>query len=293
METTPDGWSVNGLLSNHYNRAPFRDESDLYLSYWGKENCSPGHAVGPGIRDFYKIHFIHKGQGQVKVRGQTFVLTAGQAFIIYPKVVTSYEADQENPWTYSWIAFYGAWVPNILAKTHLTPDSPVFPMDKKVMPGLYESLSITLNEFPNPELRIMSIMYGFMSLLTEICPISLESGSLHKKQDSYIHQSLEFVHSHYAESISVQQLAGHLGLDRKYLSSLFKESVGVSPQQYLLRYRMEKACELLISGRYLVGEVARSVGYQDALVFSKMFKKEKGYSPKQWIESFHNRDIRT
>ncbi len=269
---------------DHYNGAlPYRDEPDLYLSFWGKENCVPGHAVGPGIRDLYKIHFIHKGTGVVRVGGHTYTLTAGQAFLIYPKVVTYYEADQEDPWTYSWMAFQGVQVPRILAQTRLLPERPVFPMDTKMMPGLFDALTETLNGYVNPELRLTAILYGFMSLLTEIVPVSSQMNSPHPKQDSYVHQSLEFIHCHYCEPITVQQLAAHLGLDRKYLSSLFKESVGVSPQQYLLRYRMDKAGELLLSGRYRVGEVARSVGYQDALLFSRMFKKAKGHSPKQWI----------
>ncbi|MNN48651.1 HTH-type transcriptional activator Btr [compost metagenome] len=77
-------------------------------------------------------------------------------------------------------------------------------------------------------------------------------------------------------------LASNLGLNRKYLSTIFKQATGMPPRQYLLRYRMERACGLLKKGNYTISEVAGSVGYQDALLFSKMFKKMIGISPKNY-----------
>ncbi|WP_258881468.1 AraC family transcriptional regulator [Paenibacillus sp. sptzw28] len=261
---------------------PLRDDPDLYLQYWGKEDCVPGHAVGPGVRDLYKVHFIHKGRGILRIGERTYSLSPGQAFLIYPHVVTYYEADGEHPWTYSWIAFYGTEVAAALSRTRLSPENPVFPMDLKAMPGTYDQLTEALDRKGNRDFRFKAIMYDFLCALVEAVPAS-ENGRLSpKKPDMYVHQCMEYFHAHYSENISVRQLAASLGLDRKYLSAIFKEALSVPPQQYLLNYRMEKASELLAKGCYTVGEVARSVGYQDALLFSRMFKKVKGISPKHF-----------
>lgn len=268
-----------------------RDEPDLYLQHWGKEDCVPGHAVGPGVRDVYKIHFVHKGKGTLKVGDRNFVLSAGQAFLIYPHVVTYYEADEADPWTYSWMGFYGIEAASAIAKTALSPASPVFLMDVRLMPGLYEQLTEAASHEGSGSLRLKVLMYDFLAVLVDSNPLSAVSNNVPKKQDAYVHQGLEFIHSHYCENISVKQLAALLGLDRKYLSSIFKEAVGVPPQQYLLNYRMDKACELLSKGLYSVGEVARSVGYHDALLFSRMFKKVKGMPPKSFINIVNINDI--
>ncbi|TXK84411.1 AraC family transcriptional regulator [Paenibacillus sp. N3.4] len=258
----------------------FREDPDLHLFYWGKEDCVPGHSVGPVVRDLYKIHFIHKGKGLVRIGIETHELLPGQAFLIYPNVISYYEADQDEPWTYSWIGFRGAQVESILSRTRLSPEHPVFPMDWKVMPSMYDQLTEAAGREGGNDLLIKSIIYGFMSVLVDVIPASSNGHIQPSKLDVYVIQSMEFIHAHYNEPISVEQLASLLKLDRKYFSTLFKEATGLPPQQYLLQYRMDKACGLLENSSYAIGEVASSVGYQDQLTFSKMFKRVKGASPK-------------
>lgn len=237
------------------------------------------------MRDHYKVHFVHGGTGIVRVGEHEYALKAGQGFLIYPHVVTYYEADGRQPWTYSWIGFQGSEAAAVLARTGLTPEEPVFPMDLRVMPGFYEQLSEAAASKGSAGLKLQSLLYQFLSALVEAAPADASEAASTRKQDAYVHRGMDFIHTHYGEDISVAQLASILGLDRKYLSAIFKEAVGVPPQRYLLRYRMDKASELLADGRYTIGEVARSVGYRDALLFSRMFKKAKGVSPQQYKDS--------
>lgn len=277
----------------HYNPdRPFRESPDLYVCYWGKERCAPLHSFGPGVRDIYKIHFVHSGRGIVKVEGETFELTGGQAFLAYPERVIFYQADQDDPWTYSWIGFCGDQVEEILGRTRLIPSAPVFPMDTQMMPQLYEMLNEAEETAATRDLRLQALLHEFLTLLVELVPASGHaSPAKAQAKDAYIHRCLDFLHSHYCEEITVGQLASIVGLDRKYLSSLFKRATGMPPQQYLLNYRMEKACALLRKGHYSIAEVARSVGYQDALLFSKMFKKTEGVSPTDYRDRAQKSDI--
>lgn len=271
------------MKAYHYNAEPaYRADPDIHLQYWGREECVPGHAVGPLVRDVYKIHFIHKGSGMVQVGEHTYTLGAGEAFLIYPDVLTYYVADQNTPWVYSWIAFHGEQVNSVLNRTRLTPEQPVFPMDLRFMPGMYDLLTEASTQRGGSDLQIQALMYGFLSVLVETVPYAAERISIPRKQDVYIVEGIEFIHAHFHEAISVQNIAAYLGLDRKYFSTIFREAAGVPPQQYLLQFRMDKACELLKKKQYSVGEVARSVGYQDALLFSRMFKKVKGVAPKHY-----------
>ena len=66
------------------------------------------------------------------------------------------------------------------------------------------------------------------------------------------------------------------------LSKIFKDSVGKSPQEFLISYRMIKAAELLKMTRYTVNEIGCAVGYPNQLHFSRAFKSVYGVSPRKW-----------
>jgi AraC-like DNA-binding protein len=271
-------------IYQHNHGQPFRAEPDLHVMFWGKEDCVPGHSVGPGIRDVYKVHFVHRGKGLVLAGGNRYELTQGHAFFMYPGYVYAYEADREEPWSYSWVAFTGAHVESIMARTQITPKQPVFRMDWRLMPGLYDHLTQAASHENSHDLRLKSVMYDFLSVVVETAPLIESSAARASKQEQYVSKGRDFLHAHYGEDISIRQLASTLGLDRKYVSALFRDTMGMPPQQYLLHYRMDRACELLQTRKYTVSEVARSVGYQDVLLFSKMFKKVKGVSPSKYVE---------
>lgn len=216
----------------HYNPdRPFRDSPELYLCYWGKEACAPQHSFGPGVRDVYKIHFVHEGKGIVRVEdGETLTLTAGQAFIAYPERVVFYQADAARPWVYSWIAFCGDQAGEILARTRVTAEQPVFPMDTRLMPKLYELLNEAEEQAATRDLRLRALLNEFFSVMVELAPASAQGQAAVQAQakDAYIHRCLDFLHSHYGEEISVGQLAAVVGLDRKYLSAIFNNRAGRS-----------------------------------------------------------------
>lgn len=197
----------------------------------------------------------------------------------------------QSPWVYTWLAFTGEQVEPILARTRLTPEQPVFPMDIKIMPDMYNQLTMVSDKEPGSDLKIKALMYEFFSMLTETVPLSVPASSSPNRRDTYIVQGMEYIHAHYHEQVSIEQLASFVRLDRKYFSAIFKESVGMTPQQYLLQYRMNKACELLRKGQFNVGEVAQSVGYSDALLFSRMFKKIIGTAPKHYRQQTRHSDI--
>ena len=69
---------------------------------------------------------------------------------------------------------------------------------------------------------------------------------------------------------------------RSYFGKIFKEAVGETPQEFLLKYRMTKAAELLKLTQLSVGEISSAVGYENQLHFSRAFKSVYGASPKKW-----------
>ena len=84
------------------------------------------------------------------------------------------------------------------------------------------------------------------------------------------------------------EIAAFIGIDRHYLSNIFAKEMGISPQQYLVRTRIDHAQALLRDLSLNVTEVAASVGYAHSLWFSKMFHQYVGMSPTEYRRCFTN-----
>ena len=91
------------------------------------------------------------------------------------------------------------------------------------------------------------------------------------------------------QPLRVEQIAEEMNLDRRYLSRLFKEKTGQTVQEYLISVRMEEAKRRLEQG-FSVEETAQLCGYEDALYFSRVFKKHFGCAPTAYTKNYKNRN---
>lgn len=102
----------------------------------------------------------------------------------------------------------------------------------------------------------------------------------------YVLEAMDYIGENYADcNLSVGQIAAQLDLSEGHLSHLFKRETDYTIGNYLTRYRVHKAMELLRQGRLKVYEVAESVGYRDIAYFSSTFKKVAGMSPSEYQDS--------
>ena len=99
-----------------------------------------------------------------------------------------------------------------------------------------------------------------------------------------LNRVIEFIHAHLAEDISLEALAGAAGLSAFHFARLFKRSTGLSPHQYVLRCRVERARGLLMKSKSSIAEVAIEVGFCDQSHLAAHFKRAYGVSPKAFLQ---------
>jgi AraC-like DNA-binding protein len=256
---------------------------DLIYYYHGKQYCEPDYTWGPGVKDHYKILFIHEGKGTYQINGMTYILKKGQGFMVFPNTICQMKADSQEPWIYSWIAFQGDYVEQLLKQVQLNKANPHFGFAPASWfdPWL-EQLTDAHKTLKNSELIIHSILYRLIAEWIDMLTAPIQMGYLPKAKEIYVRKAIDYIKTNYYNKISINELASLIGIDRIYLSSLFKESVSLSPQMYLLHYRMDRASDLLNNQQLSISDISHSVGYKDPLLFSKMFKKVKGVSPSHY-----------
>lgn len=229
----------------------------------GQERCEPSHSYGPAVRTHWLLHYVVSGCGCFIKDGKSYLVTAGQTFVIAPYEETYYEANKEDPWHYIWIGFTG--------------DPPC----EMNVPVLHKP---ELGDIFTDALQCKGMNRGKSAFLAgklwQIVACLLEDNST---EYDYIKQAIHCMKLEYADGITVVEIAQRLNLSRSYFSTIFKKRTGSTPQEYLTALRMEKAIELMTKRAMLPSVVAISTGYSDIHNFSRMFKRYTGMSPRAYI----------
>lgn len=263
------------------------EQLDLFLCQCGNEECSPSHSFGPAVRDHYLIHYVLEGKGHYLVNGKRYDLKKDEGFLICPGTLTYYEASKEKPWSYMWIGFNGLKAKKYLNNANLNEDNLIFKYDKDnniLKSYIDEILKLKSTNFHN-KLKTEGLLYLFLSELVENA--TYERSAVENQTDIYIRKAVEYIEHNYIDDIKVSDIANFIGINRSYFFTIFKKSLNISPQEFLLSYRMEKAYILLQDDKLSISDIARSVGYKDPLGFSKIFKKVNGMSPKTYRKNLN------
>lgn len=256
----------------------------LRILFSGDSQTRPGHLLGPKVYDFYLMHLVLSGKGTFELNGHTYELGAGHTFLIKPGQLIRYESNTEEPWRYRWIAFKGTEAAALagLAGFDFHEGQLVHLGDIRKASILYRCVYHALiGEGPSAALEAAGYVQLIMAAYGKAAVETYRSGDGADIHGDQLYQRvIRFLSAQYTHSVSIEAMADSLGYNRAYLSRVFKKKTGLSPVSFLLRLRLDRA-KLMLRERpeLTVGQVAASVGLQDALYFSKQFKKQHGLSP--------------
>lgn len=251
---------------------------DIRVYEVGRQKCLPRHSYGPIVRGRFILHYVVDGQGKLCLGGREYSIQRGQAFIIYPQELAYYEADEKNPWWYVWVIFEGDTAEKVLRSVGVTEEQPMF-YPKERSSELFACMEKLFQEC-RQEYQTIGNFYALLQVMKNCTEVKQEA----RPQQYYVDKIKRYIEYRYVEDVKVSELAEHCGLNRSYMTKCFTEGTGVSPKEYLMQYRMQRAKELLEKEDMPISNVAYAVGYSDPLAFSKMFKKREGIAPLEYRE---------
>ena len=109
--------------------------------------------------------------------------------------------------------------------------------------------------------------------------------------DNEILKAQQWMEAHLTENVSMENLAGHVGISPRHFIRRFKKATNESPLNYLQRMRIEKAKTILETRTDTVDEITRAIGYENSSTFRKLFKECTGLSPREYRNKFAHREI--
>ncbi|WP_262315104.1 AraC family transcriptional regulator [Lacticaseibacillus parakribbianus] len=263
---------------------------DLRLYQAGFAACEPLHYYGPVKRNHFLFHLIIDGKGTLqstRSTGETvdYHLNKGSGFLIVPEQVNTYYADRELPWSYVWMEFDGLQAYHLLKLAGLSQDSPIFrtPNDHLFRHLQTEMMYLANNADQSP-LNLLAHTYLAVDYLTKRHNDDALNAYARsdQRQLDYVLRAIEFIEYHYAEPISVEDIAEFCNLSRSYLGAVFKKMYSKSIQEFLINYRLAKATEMLRFSSDSIKLIAEKAGYANQLNFSRAFQKRFTMAPSEW-----------
>lgn len=270
-----------------FNIFPNENFIDLGMFQCGREACTPCHSFGPVTRNHYLFHYVLSGTGTLmaddaKGITQTYPVKSGQGFLIFPGQITTYYADQHSPWEYLWIEFDGLRVKEALSLTDFSLNHPIYhPHSKDLREQMVKEMAYIISHPKESSFHLLGHLYLFFDYFIQSAKSTRLTQSS-KMSDYYIQEAIHYMEQNFQNNISIEEIAEVCGINRSYLGKIFRNSVGRSPQEFLMNYRMVKATELLKLTTRSIADIGNAVGYSNPLHFSRAFKNVYGVSPREW-----------
>lgn len=244
---------------------------DIQLVFYHSFSGKPQFEMPAGSRPWYIVMLLSGGSFRCRMDGKTFTAGAGETVCFPPDIY--FEREIIKPLTFHQFGFS---VPvddpcaALLAagKLPLTAECvnrAIALLDHAALSSLHDSAQLH-------RYVIAWLMMENMLALEQHHPSA-------ETVDADIAQAIYYMNSHLEEKISVEQLAEMLHLSYTGFLFKFRKTMQCTPNEYLIRLRMQRARQLLLEGRLQIQEVAGLCGYSNAYYFSNAFRRCYGMSP--------------
>jgi len=235
------------------------------------------------VNQFILIYCID-GEGWFEINGKREPVFPHQFFILPKGKEHKYGSNRSKPWTIYWMHFDGEkaafFADGFEHPTDISPNSNSRIQERL---QLFEEIFNTLSK----SLSMNNIYYSITSLFHFLGSMKFlgeyrDSIELTTKKNDVIDDVIHYMHENIEHKLTLADIAIHAGLSTSHLSLLFHKKTYYSPLQYLNHLRIQKACQLLDFTDMKINQISPKVGFEDALYFTRIFKKNMGLSPSEY-----------
>lgn len=223
-----------------------------------------------------------RGRGWVRLGEETEMeLGPGQVLVIPPHRTHAYGAGGRQPWTIYWLHVAGRQARRMHEALSEGGASPIFfaGEEPEVLALFERILELLMRSYSRDGLLLASLATGhLLGTLLALRRRQPEAASSRER----IARTIAFVRSRLAAKISVPELARLANFSCSHFAAVFKKQTGYAVLDYFTRLRMQRAAQLLDTTAQPIKQIAAGVGYEDALYFSRLFRKVHDMSPAQY-----------
>jgi AraC-like DNA-binding protein len=250
----------------------------------GRERCNPDYVIHNRRFRFHSIECVAQGRGEVTIVNQTFRLQAGSVFSYGPNVPHTIHNDPKNPMVKYFVDFIGS------EAARLRRESPLHGgVVQLSSPGeifdIFEDLQRQGGRDAPGTSAICSALVRL--LILKINALAIPDREVDARALATYQRCKEQIEQRFMEFHSLAEIAQTCHVDQAYICRLFRRFDHQTPYRHLLRLKMNRAAELLMSSQLLIKELAEKLGFSDQYHFSRVFKSIHHVSPVQFLNRGH------
>lgn len=284
----------------HFHRyLPLSDEArsrGFYLIAGGYTMIPPGMPYPPlphpEDHDFrwdrgrtlceHQLIYITRGSGIFESqRGGRHAITAGMLFTLFPGEWHRYSPNDDTGWDEYWVAFNGALAAGAVAEAGLSPEHPLLAcgVDERLVDEFFRIAD---------EMRAEAAGHQFIMAARTILILALASAAAprHAFENSDSGRILErakcLLVERVSEPVNVELLAAQLNVGYSWFRRAFRAHTGLSPAQYHLQMRLNRARELLRDTTLPIAAISQRLGFESPEYFARIFKEKCGCTPREY-----------
>ncbi len=250
----------------------------------GYEKCAKDFELNRKNFPFYTIEFTVSGKGTFACNGKTHLLHYGILTGYGPKTPHRFETDPSDPMEHIFVIFMGQEADKLFKRSSMQLKSSILVANPDFILSLMRQ--ILKIGFEKPAYAEEIVCNYLRSLLLEQTDTNLAVNPNSLSLENF-QRCKNYMDYHFEKINSSSQLAEECNLNIRYIARLFKRYKQMRPYEYLIRLKMNKAANLLMTTTLSIKQIATMTGIEDPYHFSRMFKKNFNVAPTEYRNNFY------
>ena len=268
----------------HSNPSVAAKSTFFYVQETGYFKCNSKYFTERENQNSFFISYTLAGQGQLEYQGEIFPVRPGQAFFIDCMTRHRYKTAAGQSWNTCWVHFNGANARSYYALFKKNcPTIVDIKDDDAFQKTIFDIIEKQTRFTAETELMCSSLI---MSLLTDLLRSASSQLIPITTMPDYLQRVVAYMDKHFADDVSLDDLASMFSISKYHLARRFKQYVGISVHEYQIRLRIDLAKALLTGSAKPIGDIARTVGIDHVSHFISLFKTRVNDTPlsyrKKW-----------
>ena len=274
LEESQPNFGVNILNVGHnihpgQSKYPDPNHPNLYCFDWSKGR----------ILEEYQLIYIAKGSGTFESEQVgSVVVHPGTVLLLFPNIWHRYKPHDDEGWEEYWVGFNGSYASYLMQQDCFDPHAPLIHMGFNS-----EFINVFIRLIDTLKFEGVAFAQLSSSLTTQLLGLvyasALQKEKVMDRKEQVINNIRYKIHENLSNCATLEELASQHNVSYAWFRKTFKEVVGISPGQYQLNLKLEKAARMIRETQMSISEIAFVNGFVSEHHFSKIFKKKMGVSP--------------